>query len=87
MEDVGIFCGPLVHLTVFCYILWTLGIFCGHFGVFLSFWYIVQEKSGNPGAVSEKSFNKACPCGSVSGRVREKIAQNVAKTFFAKTNT
>jgi hypothetical protein len=27
MEDDGIFYGHLVHFTVFCYILWTFGIF------------------------------------------------------------
>jgi hypothetical protein len=26
MEDDGMFYGHLVHFTVFCYILWTLGI-------------------------------------------------------------
>jgi hypothetical protein len=30
MEDDGIFYGRLVHLTVFGYILWTFGIFCGN---------------------------------------------------------
>jgi hypothetical protein len=30
MEDVGIFYGHLVNLTVFCYILWTFGIVCSN---------------------------------------------------------
>jgi hypothetical protein len=30
MEDVGIFGGPFVHFTVFCHILWTLGIVHGN---------------------------------------------------------
>jgi hypothetical protein len=33
MEDFGIFYGHLVHVTVFCYILWT-------FGMLVVSWYI-----------------------------------------------
>jgi hypothetical protein len=38
------------------YILWPFAIFCGHWGNFMTLWYIFsslgimhQEKSGNPG--------------------------------------
>jgi hypothetical protein len=44
---VGIFYGHLVHFTVFWYILWTFGIFCGNFSRFS---ILYQEKSGNPDA-------------------------------------
>jgi hypothetical protein len=48
MEDVGIFYGHLVHLTVFWYILWTFGIYCGNWVYFPRFGILYQEKSGNP---------------------------------------
>jgi hypothetical protein len=48
MEAVGIFYGHLVHFTAIWYILWTFGILWS-FGIFFPFWYVYQEKSGNPG--------------------------------------
>jgi hypothetical protein len=48
MEDVGVFYGHLVHFTVFCYILWTLGIVRGNLVHFSRFGILHQEKSGNP---------------------------------------
>jgi hypothetical protein len=39
------------YSTAIWYILWPLGIFCGHFGIFSRlFWHFYQEQSGNPGA-------------------------------------
>jgi hypothetical protein len=49
MEDVGIFDGYLVHFTVFCYILLTVGIVPGNLIYFSHFDILNQEKSGNPG--------------------------------------
>jgi hypothetical protein len=48
MEDVGTFDGDLVHFTVFCYILWTFGKFCGNLVYFSRFDVLHKEKSGNP---------------------------------------
>jgi hypothetical protein len=48
MEDVGIFYRHLVHLTVFCYILWIFGIVRGNLVYFPRFGILYQEKSGNP---------------------------------------
>jgi hypothetical protein len=48
MEDVVIFYVRLVHFTVFCYILLTLGIVCGKFGIFFPFWYFVPRKIWQP---------------------------------------
>jgi hypothetical protein len=48
MEDVGIFYGYLVHFTVFCHVLWTLGIVRGNLLYIFPFWYFVPKKSGNP---------------------------------------
>jgi hypothetical protein len=48
VEDVGIFYGHLVHVTVFCYILWTFGIVRGNLVYFSRFGILYQEKSGNP---------------------------------------
>jgi hypothetical protein len=48
MENVGIFCGHLRHITATWYILWPFGIsgaiwyIAPHFGIFY------HEKSGNP---------------------------------------
>jgi hypothetical protein len=47
MEDVGIFDGHLVHFTVFCYILWTVGIVHGNLVYFSRFGILYLEKSGN----------------------------------------
>jgi hypothetical protein len=50
MEDDGIFYGHLVHLTVFCYILWSFGnLGSGNLVYFFRFGILYQEKSGNPG--------------------------------------
>jgi hypothetical protein len=49
MEDDGIFYGHLVHFTVFCYILLTIGIVRGNLVSFSRFGILYQEKSGNPG--------------------------------------
>jgi hypothetical protein len=45
----------LVYFIAIWYILWTVGIFCGHLKYFIVVWYIFsrfgilhQEKSGNP---------------------------------------
>jgi hypothetical protein len=48
MEDVVKFYGHLVHLTVFCYILWTFGVVRGILVYFSRFGILCQEKSGNP---------------------------------------
>jgi hypothetical protein len=48
MEDGGIFYGHLVYFTVFCYILWTIGIVRGNLVYFSRFGILYQEKSGNP---------------------------------------
>jgi hypothetical protein len=50
MEDVGIIYGPLVHFTVFSYILWTFVIVCGNLVYFSCFVFLYEEKSGNPAA-------------------------------------
>jgi hypothetical protein len=49
MEDDGIIYGHLVHFTVFCYILLTIGIVRGNLVSFSRFGILYQEKSGNPG--------------------------------------
>jgi hypothetical protein len=48
MEDIGIIYGHLVHLTVFCYILWTYDIVCGNLVYFFPFWYFVRRKIWQP---------------------------------------
>jgi hypothetical protein len=48
MEYVGIFCGHLVHFTVFCYILRTFGKVCGNLVHFYPFWYFVPRKIWQP---------------------------------------
>jgi hypothetical protein len=44
MKDVGIFYGHLVHITVFCCILWTFCIVRGNLVLFYPFWYFVPRK-------------------------------------------
>jgi hypothetical protein len=44
MEDFGKFYSRLVYFTVISYILRPFGIFCGHLGIFFSFWYFVPRK-------------------------------------------
>jgi hypothetical protein len=46
---VPIFYGHLVHFTVFCYMLLTIGIVRGNLVSFYRFGILYQEKSGNPG--------------------------------------
>jgi hypothetical protein len=36
MEDVGVFHGHLFCFTAIWYILWSFGIFCGHFGIHIN---------------------------------------------------
>jgi hypothetical protein len=48
MEDDGIFYGHLVHFTVFCYMLLTIGIVRGNLVSFSRFGILYKEKSGNP---------------------------------------
>jgi hypothetical protein len=42
------FYGHLVYFVVIGYILWSLGIFCGHLVYFPRYGKLYQEKSGNP---------------------------------------
>jgi hypothetical protein len=44
VEDVGIFYGPLVHFTVFFYILWTFRIVRDNLAHFFLFGYFVCTK-------------------------------------------
>jgi hypothetical protein len=48
MEDVGVFYGHLVQFTVFCYILWTLGLVRGNLVCFFPFRYFVPRKIRQP---------------------------------------
>jgi hypothetical protein len=48
MEDDGIFYGHLVHVTFFCYILWTFGIVLSNLVYFFLFWYFVPRKICQP---------------------------------------
>jgi hypothetical protein len=45
---IGIFCGHLVHFTVFCYILGTFGIVRGNLVYISRFGILYQEKSSRP---------------------------------------
>jgi hypothetical protein len=49
MTDIGIFYAHLVHLTVFCYILWTFGLVHGNLVYFSRFGILYEKKSGKPG--------------------------------------
>jgi hypothetical protein len=65
MEDVGILYGHLVHFTVFCYILWTIGIVRGNLVYFPRFDIEYKEKSGNPGCGKRVFLLPLCgSCGS-----------------------
>jgi hypothetical protein len=44
MKDVGKFPLFYCHLVY----LWPFDIFCGHFGIFFPFWYVVQRKIWQP---------------------------------------
>jgi hypothetical protein len=48
MEDVAIFHGHLVHLTVFRYILLTFCIVRGNLVYFSPFWYLAPRKIWQP---------------------------------------
>jgi hypothetical protein len=43
MKDVGKFYGHWVYLNAISHILWPFGIFCGQFGIFFQFWYVVSK--------------------------------------------
>jgi hypothetical protein len=40
--------GHFVYFTSIWYILWPFGIFCGTFGIFFPFWYVVARKIWQP---------------------------------------
>jgi hypothetical protein len=42
------FYGHLVHFIAISYILWPFGMFCGHFGIFSCFWYVVARTIWQP---------------------------------------
>jgi hypothetical protein len=44
MEDVGKFISHLVYCVAIWCILWPFDVFCGHFGIFFTFWYVVCTK-------------------------------------------
>jgi hypothetical protein len=55
MKDVGKFHGHSVYFTAILYILQNIpfgnipfGIFCGHFGIFFQFGYVVPRKIWQP---------------------------------------
>jgi hypothetical protein len=48
MKDVGKFYVHLVYFTAILYILGPFVIFCGHFGIFFPFWYVVPTKIWQP---------------------------------------
>jgi hypothetical protein len=48
MKDGGKVYGHLVYFTAISYILLSFGIFCGHFGIFFQFWYVVPSKIWQP---------------------------------------
>jgi hypothetical protein len=76
MEDVGRFYGRLVYFTAVGYILWPLGIFCGHWVYSSLFGMLYQEKSGNPAACPFWGKNLHAYWGSskVDCRYREDVA-------------
>jgi hypothetical protein len=55
LEDVDVFCGHLVHFTVFCYIFWAFGIFCGNLVYFPPFWYFGPRKIWQPWPMGKDS--------------------------------
>jgi hypothetical protein len=48
MEDIGIFYEHLVHFTIFCYVLWTLGKNRGNLAYFSRFGIFVPRKIWQP---------------------------------------
>jgi hypothetical protein len=48
MKVVGKLYGHLTYFTVILNILWSLGIFCGHFGKFFPFWYVLRGQIWQP---------------------------------------
>jgi hypothetical protein len=48
MKLVENFYGHSVYFTTIWYILWPFGIFCGYFGTFFPFWYVVPRKIWQP---------------------------------------
>jgi hypothetical protein len=43
MRNVGKFYVRLVWFTAISYILWTFVMFCGYFGLFFPFWYVLVQ--------------------------------------------
>jgi hypothetical protein len=48
MKDVGKLYVHSASFTAILHILWPFGMFCGHFGIFFPFWYVVQRKIWQP---------------------------------------
>jgi hypothetical protein len=63
MKDVPKFFGHSVYFTTISHIIWPVGIFCGHFGIFCPFWYLfyTNKKSDNPDAQRVAKYPGANP--------------------------
>jgi hypothetical protein len=48
MKDCGKFYCNFVYVIDILYILWSFCIFCGHFAIFLTFWYVAPRKIWQP---------------------------------------
>jgi hypothetical protein len=48
MEDVGIYYGHLVHFTIFCYIVWVVGIGGGNFVYFSVLVFCTKKNLATP---------------------------------------
>jgi hypothetical protein len=48
LEEVGIFCGHLVNVPAFWYMLWSFATFVVVWFIFPHFGMLYREKSGNP---------------------------------------
>jgi hypothetical protein len=58
VKDVAKYSAHLVYILPFRrYILWLFGIFCGHFGIFLPFWYVVKRQIWQPWKTSFATLN------------------------------